>query len=233
MDVDLPAKLDEVIAKCLEKDRNLRYQHASEIRTDLQRLKRNTEFAPVSEITKAGIATRATKQWAVIALVAIALVALASTSYFYLHRTAKLTEKDTVVIADFANTTGDPVFDETLKTALNVSLRQSPFLNILSESEVAKTLQQMTRPVGTKLTPEVTRELGLRAGSKAYLVGTISTLGREYVLGLRAVDCQSGDTLVQEQVTAASKEKVLDALGEAASKIRGELGGITGYGSQV
>jgi tetratricopeptide (TPR) repeat protein len=103
-------------------------------------------------------------------------------------------------------------------------LRQSPFLNVLSDSKVAKTLQQMTRPASTKLTPEVARELCLRAGSKAYLAGSIGSLGSEYVLGLKALSCQSGDTLAQEQLTAASKEKVLDALGEAASKLRGELG---------
>ena len=135
-----------------------------------------------------------------------------------------LTEKDTIVLADFANSTGDAVFDDTLKTALNVSLRQSPFLNVLSDSEVAKTLQLMTRPADTKLTPEVARELCQRAGSKAYIAGSIGSLGSEYVLGLKAVNCQSGDTLAEEQVTAASKEKVLDALGEAASKLRGELG---------
>jgi hypothetical protein len=89
------------------------------------------------------------------------------------------------------------VFDDTLKTALNVSLRQSPFLNVLSDSEVEKTLQQMTRPAGTKLTPEVVRELCQRAGSKAYLAGTIGSLGSQYVLGLRAVNCWSGDTLAE------------------------------------
>ena len=137
---------------------------------------------------------------------------------------AALTDKDTIVLADFANSTGDPVFDDTLKTALNVSLRQSPFLNMLSDSAVAKTLQEMTRPASTPLTSEVTREVCQRAQSKAYIAGSIATLGSEYVLGLKAVNCQSGDTLAQEQVTAASKEKVLDALGEAASKLRGELG---------
>ena len=136
----------------------------------------------------------------------------------------RLTEKDTIVLADFANSTGDAVFDDTLKTALSVSLRQSPFLNVLSDSKVAKTLQLMTRPADTKLTPEVARELCQRAGSKAYIAGSIGSLGSEYVLGLKAVNCQSGDTLAEEQVTAASKEKVLDALGEAASKLRGELG---------
>ena len=139
-------------------------------------------------------------------------------------RLTQLTDKDTIVLADFTNTTGDAVFDDTLKTALSVSLRQSPFLNVLPDSEVAKTLQLMTRPASTKLTPEVARELCQRAGSKAYLAGSIGSLGSEYVLGLKAVNCQSGDTLAEEQVTAASKEKVLDALGEAASKLRGELG---------
>ena len=135
-----------------------------------------------------------------------------------------LTDTDTIVLADFANRTGDAVFDDTLKTALTVSLRQSPFLNVLPDSEVAKTLQLMTRPVNTKLTPEVTRELCQRAGSKAYVAGSIASLGSQYVLGLKAVNCQSGDPLAEKQVTAASKEKVLDALGEAASKLRTELG---------
>src|SRR6202040_2785468 len=138
--------------------------------------------------------------------------------------THRLTEKDTIVIADFANSTGDAVFDDTLKTALNISLRQSPFLNVLSDSEVAKTLQQMTRPTSTKLAPEVARELCQRAGSKAYIAGSIGSLGSEFVLGLKAVNCQNGDTLTQEQMTAASKEKVLDTLGDAASKLRAELG---------
>ncbi len=136
----------------------------------------------------------------------------------------QISPKDTIVLADFANTTGDPVFDDTLKTALDVSLRQSPFLNLLSDSEVVKTLQQMTRPANAKLTPEVARELCQRAASKAYLAGAIGSLGSEYVLGLKAVNCRNADTLAQEQVTATSKEKVLDALGEAASKLRGELG---------
>jgi tetratricopeptide (TPR) repeat protein len=152
------------------------------------------------------------------------VVLLAGGLYYRFHRSNSLTEKDTIVLADFANSTGDVIFDDTLKTALNISLRQSPFLNMLSDTEVAKTLQLMTRPVDTKLSPEVARELCQRAGSKAYLAGAIGSLGSEYVLGLKAVNCQNGDTLAQEQVTAASKEKVLDALGTAASKLRGELG---------
>ena len=164
------------------------------------------------------------KRWKVIVPMAAAVLAFLVTGYFYFHRRPKLTDKDTILLADFTNTTGDAVFDDTLKTALEVSLRQSPFLNVLSDRDVTKTLQQMTRPTSTKLTPEVARELCLRAGSKAYLAGSIGSLGSEYVLGLKAVNCESGDTLAEEQVTAGSKEKVLGALGEAASKLRGELG---------
>ena len=149
---------------------------------------------------------------------------LAVTGYFYLQRKVKLTDKDTIVLAGFTNNTGDPVFDDTLKTALAVSLNQSPFLNVVSDNKVVATLKLMTRPPDTKLTPEVARELCQRAGSKAYLAGSIASLGSQYVLGLKAVDCQSGDTLAQEQATAAAKEKVLDALGAAASRLRGKLG---------
>ena len=221
---DTPPKLEEIIKKCLEKDRNLRYQHAADIRADLQRLKRDTG----SHKTPAALETpfvpkKRAGLWAVSMLVLIVAVLLAG-GYFFFRRPAKLTEMDTIVLADFSNTTGDPVFDDTLKTALTVSLRQSPFLNVLSDSEVAKTLQQMTRPANTRLIPEVARELCQRADSKAYIAGSIAGLGSEYVLGLKAVNCQSGDAMGQEQLTAASKEKVLDALGQAASKLRGELG---------
>ncbi|MGA8676697.1 MAG: adenylate/guanylate cyclase domain-containing protein [Candidatus Acidiferrales bacterium] len=157
-------------------------------------------------------------------VVAGAIAALAIGGFLYPRRAHALTDKDTIVLADFANSTGDPVFDDTLETGLSVSLQQSPFLSVLSYSQVTKTLQLMARPASTKLTPEVARELCQRAGSKAYLAGSIGSLGSEYVLGLKAVNCRSGDTLAEDQVTAASKEKVLDALGEAASKLRGELG---------
>jgi eukaryotic-like serine/threonine-protein kinase len=167
---------------------------------------------------------RSWNQWGVVASAAVLAAIVATAAFFYMHRVPKLTEKDTIVLADFTNSTGDAVFDDTLKTALNISLRQSPFLNVLPESEVAKTLQLMARPASTKLTREVARELCQRAGSKAYLAGSIGILGSEYVLGLKAVNCQSGDVVTEEQVTAASKEKVLDTLGEAASKLRSELG---------
>jgi DNA-binding winged helix-turn-helix (wHTH) protein/tetratricopeptide (TPR) repeat protein len=160
----------------------------------------------------------------VAATLVVALAIVGGVWFWRSRREPKLTVKDTIVIADFSNTTGDAVFDDTLKTALNISLRQSPFLNVLSDSEVAKTLQQMTRPANTKLTREVTRELCLRAGKKAYIEGSIASLGSQYVLGLKAENCQTGDTLVEEQATAGSKEKVLDALGREASKLRTELG---------
>ena len=249
---EVPSKLEGIISKALEKDRNLRYQHASEMRTDLQRLKRDTEPgrtavaveaepASASSVAAASPAptplggkaaavsavtakTRAAR-WPILAGVAVVLVALGVGAWLYFARRAHaLTEKDTIVLADFANSTGDAVFDDTLKTALSVALSQSPFLNVLSDNKVAATLKLMTHPPDTKLTPDVARELCQRAESKAYIAGAIASLGSEYVLGLKAVNCQSGDTLAQEQVTAASKEKVLDTLGDAASKLRGELG---------
>jgi serine/threonine protein kinase/predicted Zn-dependent protease len=236
---DVPAKLEEIINKALEKDRNLRYQHAADMRTDLQRLKRDTETgralaaassgsvaaAEGGELRSAGRTNASVPTRSVVAALVIIAALVAGGLYYRSHQQGKrLTDKDTIVLADFTNSTGDAIFDDTLKTALSVSLRQSPFLNVLSDSEVTKTLQQMTRPAGTKLTPEVTRELCQRASSKAYIAGSIGSLGSQYVLGLKAVNCQSGDTLVEEQVTAASKEKVLDTLGDAASKLRGELG---------
>jgi serine/threonine protein kinase/Flp pilus assembly protein TadD len=217
---DVPSKLEDIINKALEKDRNLRYQGAAEMRADLQRLKRDSESARVpatSAEAKSHLRIRKL-------IIPVAIVVLAMGGYFYLHRTPKLTDKDTIVLADFANTTGDAVFDDALKTALSVSLNQSPFLNVLSENKLADFLKMMSRSAGTKLTPEVARELCQRAGSKAYIAGSIASLGSQYVLGLKAVNCETGDPLAEEQVTAASKEKVLEALGEAASKLRGELG---------
>jgi DNA-binding winged helix-turn-helix (wHTH) protein/tetratricopeptide (TPR) repeat protein len=154
----------------------------------------------------------------------VVFFAAVATGYFAFHSPAKLTEKDTIVLAEFSNSTGDAVFDDTLKTALTVGLDQSPFLNVLSDNKVEATLKLMTRPVNTKLTPDIARELCMRAGSKAYIAGSIANLGNEYVVGLKAVDCQSGEPLAQQQVTANGKEKVLNAVGEAAAKLRAQLG---------
>jgi serine/threonine protein kinase/tetratricopeptide (TPR) repeat protein len=225
------AGLEVIIAKAIEKDRSLRYQSAVDLRADLQRLKRDFDSGHDSAagsgktaVTQASAAGQG-RLWKIALLVLVVTLLLAGELYDrWRHPRKRLSETDTIVLADFANSTGDAVFDDALKTALSVSLRQSPFLNLLPDSEIAKTLQLMTRPAETKLTPEVARELCQRAGSKAYIAGAIGNLGTEYVMALKAVNCQSGDTLAQEQVTAVSKEKVLDALGGAASKLRGELG---------
>jgi tetratricopeptide (TPR) repeat protein/predicted Ser/Thr protein kinase len=226
---DVPADLERIIIKALEKDRNLRYQSAAEIRTDLQRLKRDTESHSSSaafSTEQAGTAGRARPaKFGRYASAALLVGVLVTGGVYYGSRHSKrLTDRDTVVLADFANSTGDAIFDDTLKTGLSVALNQSPFLNVLSDNKVADTLQQMTRPPGTRLTTELARELCQRAGSRAYIAGSIGSLGSEYVVGLKAVNCQSGDTLAQEQVTASTKERVLDVLGGAVSKLRSELG---------
>jgi eukaryotic-like serine/threonine-protein kinase len=222
----LPPKLDEIIGKALEKDRKLRYQSAAEIRTDLQRLKRDTESARLSASPSSvdGAGRKLGLGGKVLVPTALLIAALAVGGYFYFHRTPKLTDKDTIVLADFTNATGDTVFDGTLRQGLSVQLEQSPFLSIVSDQQIQQTLQMMGQKPDAKLTPEIARDLCQRLGSKAYLSGSIASLGSQYVLGLKAVNCQNGDTLAQEQVTAGSKERVLDALGEAASKLRGELG---------
>jgi eukaryotic-like serine/threonine-protein kinase len=227
----LMAPLDAIIGKALEKDRSLRYQHASEMRADLQRLKRDTETGqvavqPSGKITVSREKPRRSWKLALPMIASVLVVAVAVSIFYYRRRQQahRLTEKDTIVLADFANSTGDAVFDDTLKTGLGIALKQSPFLNVLSDNKVRATLKLMTRPRDTKLTPDVAREVCQRTGSKIYIAGAIASLGNEYVMGLKAVNCQSGDALAEEQVTADKKEKVLEALGEAASKLRSELG---------
>ena len=160
----------------------------------------------------------------VIPLVALILALIGGGLYWRSHKSVKLTDKDTIVLADFTNTTGDSVFDDTLKQALAVGLGQSPFLNILSEERVGQILTEMTRSPNQRLTRGLAREVCQRAGSKAYLAGSISALGAQYVIGLEALNCASGDALAREQVTAAGKEQVLPILGKAATRLRRELG---------
>ena len=230
---DLSAELERIINHALEKDRNLRYQHASDMRAELERLKRDTETGRVLAASSGSVpavresGTHAAKRnlWKIaVPSVAVAAVLIAGGLYYRSHRAKPLTDKDTIVLADFSNSTGDPVFDDTLRTALGAALNQSPFLSVVSDGKVTAILKRMTRPPDARLTPDVAREVCQRAESKAYVAGSIASLGSQYVLGLKVVNCQSGDTLAQEQATAASKEKVLDVLGEAASKLRGELG---------
>jgi serine/threonine protein kinase/tetratricopeptide (TPR) repeat protein len=226
---DLPTELERIINKGLEKDRNLRYQRAAEMRADLQRLKRDTDSHASSAITEHG-GTAATshpsraKFGGYIAVAVLAAAMIGGRLYYRSHQSKPLTEKDTIVLADFDNKTGDPVFDEALKQALAVELGQSPFLNVLSEQKVNETLRMMGRPATERLTEESSRELCLRTGSKAVLGGTISTLGSHYLIDLNAIACNTGDTLAKEQGEAPNKEDVLKALSRASSSLRSKLG---------
>jgi tetratricopeptide (TPR) repeat protein/predicted Ser/Thr protein kinase len=277
---DIPAELERIINKAIEKDRDLRYQHASEIRADLKRLKRDTDSTrsavmPAEEdlaegATQIGIPAAATprrgtpasgraraatsttqraaasaqkgdifdqddaeaaaaqrgglgwKIWAGVAVVVLA--AVGAGGYFYTHRAQALTMKGSIVVSDFANSTGDSVFDETLQQGLTVQLEQSTFLNVLSDQQVAQQLRLMGQPAMSKLTSDLARQVCVRTGSAATLEGSINQVGTQYNLILKAVNCSSGDTLTSVSTTAADKNHVLPALGTLASDIRGKLG---------
>ena len=214
-----PPALWRVVHRCVEKNPEQRFQSASDLAFALEAL---SDPGLVAVPGSPAAWRRGT--WKVaLPLVMMALLVVSGV-YYRAHQKPRLTEKDTTVLADFANTTQDPVFDDTLKTGLTVSLSQSPFLNVLSDSKVVATLQLMARSPATSLTPDVAREVCQRAGSRAFIAGSIASLGSAYVLALKAMNCQSGDLLAEVQVTAPAKEKVLDALGEAASKLRAQLG---------
>jgi len=274
---EVPAELERIINKALEKDRNLRYQSAADMRADLQRLKRDTETgrAPAasssavtvvqdggaagfaasasgssgsvaavrasghavsalpssSGVAVASSAAAPSSRWKILLPVVVVLAALVAGGLYLRSRSSKtvttgapLGEKDTVVLSDFVNSTGDPVFDGTLKQALAVELEQSPFLNILSDRKVSETLKLMGRAPTEHVTADVARELCLRTGSKAVIGGSISSLGSQYIVGLGAVACNSGDNLAKEQAEAPSKEGVLKALGTASASLRARLG---------
>jgi serine/threonine protein kinase/tetratricopeptide (TPR) repeat protein len=267
---DLPSKLEDIINRALEKDRDLRYQHASEMRAELKRLKRDTDSGrssvlpaledaahssattaskpssgrhsspPAASATSAASSasavstsqpieaaqTKSSNPSRLLILVAAVILVVAGATYFYFRTAsaAKLTDKDTVVLADFTNTTGDPVFDGTLRQGLSSQLEQSPFLNLLSDQKISQNLALMAQPKDVRLTRELARQVCQRTGSAATIEGTISNLGSQYVVGLEAVNCHTGDRLAQQQVTAAGKEQVLKSLSDASSKIREKLG---------
>jgi eukaryotic-like serine/threonine-protein kinase len=183
-------------------------------------------IAPVEQTESASTPTRVRSgaRWKMIASAAVVVVVLATGSYFYFHRTRKLTEKDSIVVADFTNTTGDPVFEGALRDGLSVQLEQTPFLQLVSDDQVRQTLRLMEKPPDARLTPEVAREICQRANATTEIEGSIAALGNQYVLGLKAVRCNTGETLAGEQVTANGKERVLTALTTAASELRSKLG---------
>jgi tetratricopeptide (TPR) repeat protein/predicted Ser/Thr protein kinase len=265
---DLPSDMERIVNKSLEKDRNLRYQHAADMRSDLQRLKRDTEtgravaaassgsvpavqdppappfssaaaIAPPGSGSSAAVAKAASassvpvatvaaapprKLWKIAVPVVALLVAVAAGFFFYSRRSQALTEKDSILLADFVNTTGDSVFDGTLKQALAVQLEQSPYLNVLPQSRIHEGLRFMGRSPDERVTSDVAREICVREGVKAMLTGSISGLGSHYVIDLNAVNAQSGDSLGRAQVEAESKEQVLKSLDKAASDLRQKLG---------
>ncbi len=216
------AEAARIIDKCLEKDRNLRYQHASDIRTDLQRVKRDTDSGRVTGRAEPAVTTVA--GWKMIVAATVALLTLLVAGYFYVHRTPPLTDRDTIVLADFENKTGDPVFDDTLRQGLSVELQQSPFLSLISDRQVQQQLALMGQPKEARLTSEVAQQICERTASAMVLEGSIARLGSQYVLGLRARNCNTGSILDQEQIQAAKREDVLNSLSEIGRRLRTRLG---------
>ena len=263
---DLPAELEQIVNKALEKDRNLRYQHAADMRTDLQRLKRDTDTgriaaassdavavaqqsgsqatvpqAPPVSSSVVSVAAAPTSSTAIPAVtssvgikkyrmifvsagVLIAAALIAGGLYWHTHRNKPLTERDSIVLADFANSTGDAVFDDTLKQALAIQLEQSPFLNVLSGEKVNATLKLMNQNIHDRMTQDVAREVCVRTNSKAMLAGSIGAVGSHYLIGLKAVNCQNGDTLASAEAEATGRDDVLRALGTAGNELREKLG---------
>jgi len=222
---DVPVDLERIVTKCLEKDRNLRYQHASDIRSDLQRLKRDLDSTRLTASASTEAPVRARSRWKLLSLAILAVLVVAAAGvYLYLNHRPKLTDKDTIVLADFTNTTGDAVFDGTLRQGLSVQLEQSPFLSLISEGRIQQTLQLMGQPRDARLTPEIAREVCERTSSTAVLDGSIASLGSRYIVGLRAQVCRTGEILVEEQVQAPRKEDVLNALDKIAGRFRTRVG---------
>jgi eukaryotic-like serine/threonine-protein kinase len=220
---DMQPDLERIIIRALEKDRELRYQGAAEMRSELMRLKRDTESGRFPLAT-ADVATGTGRRRQVIVPALIGLLAFAIGSYFYFHRTPKLTDRDTIVLADFTNTTGDALFDGTLRQGLSVQLAQSPFLSLVSEAGIHDTLRMMGRPTSERLTPEIAREVCQRTSSAAALNGSIALTGTQYNLILSAVNCASGDMVASTEAQAKDKSQILDALDKVASEMRRKLG---------
>jgi tetratricopeptide (TPR) repeat protein/predicted Ser/Thr protein kinase len=224
---DVPPKLEEVIRKALEKDRRLRYQNAADIRTDLQRLKRDSDLGGTAAATapvESKPGTKSTRWWMVTGAAVLVVGLAVGGRLLFPHKVHALTDKDTIVLADFTNTTGDPVFDGTLRQGLSVQLEQSPFLSIITDQQIQQTLGLMGQPADAKLIPATAREVCQRTASAAVLDGSIAKIGMQYLLTLRAVNCESGRTLASTEAQATDENHVLEALGSVSVEIRNKLG---------
>jgi tRNA A-37 threonylcarbamoyl transferase component Bud32 len=224
LNTELPRELERIINKCLEKDSNLRYQHSSEIRDDLQRLMRDTDSGRVTARAANPVKAGVVKRWKVIVPAAAVLLTVLAVGYFRFQRASKLTDKDTIVLSDFTNTTGDPIFDGALRQGLAIQLEQSPFLKIMDDDEMQRVLRLMSLSPGARITNPIAHEICVRGGAAATIGGDIASLGKSYVITLQAIACQNGVTLAREQIEAPDKEHVLNALGTVATAIRGKLG---------
>ena len=225
----VPLKLQAIIYKLLEKKRDLRYQQASDVLVDLQQVQADVSSEAASAIghipTLAfGRRARSRRVARYVSALGLAAAALAGVSFLYVKRERALTEKDAILVADFVNTTADPVWDATLKKAVAVDLEQSPYLNVFPEAKVRQTLRFMGRAPNDRINLETGREICQRAGIKAVLTGTIANFGNEYVLSMQALNAATGEILARAETRAPSKAEVLNALHKADSELRGKLG---------